>query len=68
MVGYLKDPIQTRDDDGAALDMEVGVVYSGDMRAAVLCSKQSVTPKKKEEESLHTKVSQIFERFLRLAE
>ena len=36
VVGYLKDPIQRRDDDGATLDMAVGVVYPGDTRLTLL--------------------------------
>ena len=47
VVGYLKDSIQRRDDYGAVLDIAVGVVYPGDLRAAVLCSNQSVITKRK---------------------
>ena len=39
VVGYLKDPIQRRDDDdggAAVLDMAIGIVYPGDTRLTLL--------------------------------
>ena len=37
VVGYLKDPIQRRDDnDSTVLDMTIGVVYPGDTRLTLL--------------------------------